>query len=198
MKKIKDMLTKIDKKIFIRYLGFFIILIAILILVGSSDLTNARYETETNIKMEPQLAFFIADVKSQTGQIQLDGMLPRQEPYVYRFDVSNFKDRKKANVDLKYEIEIITTTNIPLTYKVYKGTDLTNNIITDDYYDTDSNGVYYRHLKIDGISYLNHNQKMTDVYTIYVEFPEEYKSYYDEYAGVIELVDIKINAEQVV
>ena len=198
MKKIKDILKNIDRKTFIKYFSFFIILMIILLLVGNSDLTNARYETETNIKMEPNLAFFIVDVENQKGQIQLDGMLPSNNPYIYRFDVSNFNDRKKANVDLKYEIEIITTTNIPLTYKVYKGNDLTTNIINDDYYDTDSNGVYYRHLKIDNIYYLNHNQRTTDTYTLYVEFKEEYKTYYEEYAGTLELVDIKINAEQVV
>ena len=198
MKKIKSIIKKIDKIKFVRYLILLLFFMTILVIFGSLDLTNARYETETNINMEPKLAFFITNVESQTGQIQLDGMIPSNTPYVYRFDVSNFYKNKKANVDLKYEIEIVTTTNIPLTYKVYKGNELNNNIISDDYYEQDSNGVYYRHLKIDNISYFNHDQKRTDIYSLTVEFKEEYKNLYKEYAGVIELVDIKVNAEQVI
>ena len=59
------------------------------------------------------------------------------------------------------------------------------------------NGCKNQH-KIDDISYFNFNQKQTDVYTLWVEYPIEYKAYPKEYAGIIDLVDIKINAEQVV
>ena len=198
MKEIRSILTKINKKTFMHYLLIFLILIAILLIIGSSDITSSRYETETNVNMEPQLAFFLANVENQSGQIQLDGILPSDDPYIYRFNVSNFYKTKKANVDLKYRIEIITTTNLPLKFKVYRGNNLNTNIVTDDYYDSDSNGVYYRHLVIDDEYYLNYGERMTDVYTLSVEFPKRYKNFYEEYAGVMELVDIKINAEQVV
>lgn len=198
MKKIKEVLNRFDKKKFRHYFIFSSVLLLILILIGTSDFTHSRYETETNVRMSPQLAFFLVDVQSQSGQIQLDGMLPSDDPYTYGFNVSNFHKTQKANVDLKYSIEIITTTNIPLTFKVYKGNNLSTNIVTNEYFDTDSNGMYYRHLVIDDISYLHHSSRETDVYTLSVEFPIEYKNRSDEYAGVIELVDIKINAEQVV
>ena len=193
----KKILENFDKKQFRRYFIFSIILIILILIIGTFNFTQARYETNTKIKIEPQLAFFLVDVRNQEGQIKLDGILPSNNPYIYRFDVSNYYKTQKANVDLKYEIEIITTANIPLTYKVYKGNDLNTNMITQDYFDTDSNGVYYRHLKIDGISYFNYNEKKTDVYTLWVLFPEEYKDSATQYSGVIELVDIKINAEQV-
>ena len=198
MKEIRGILNKINKKTFMRYLFIFLIFMAILLIISSSDITSSRYETETNVNMEPQLAFFLANVENQSGQLKLEDILPSNDAYIYRFNVSNFYKTKKANVDLKYKIEIITTTNLPLTFKVYRGNDLDTNIISDDYYDSDSNGVYYRHLVIDDEYYLNYNQKTTDVYTLSVEFPERYKNFYEEYAGVMELVDIKINAEQVV
>ena len=80
----------------------------LVITITAFDFTQARYETDTQVRLEPDLAFFIANVESQTGQIKLDGMLPSSTPYLYKFNVSNFKEEKKANVDLKYSIEIIT------------------------------------------------------------------------------------------
>lgn len=198
MKKIKEFLNNFNKKTLKRSLLFSLIVMLLIITIAAFDLTQARYETATEVRIEPDLAFFIVDVESQTGQIKLESMLPSTTPYLYTFNVSNFKDTKKANVDLKYSIEIITTTNMPLNYKVYKGTNMTNNKVTNDYFTTDDNGMYYRHLVIDDISYFNYNQKQTDVYTLWVEYPIEYKAYPKEYAGIIDLVDIKINAEQVV
>ena len=198
MKKIKEFLNNFNKKTLKRSLLFSLIVMLLIITIAAFDLTQARYETATEVRIEPDLAFFIVDVESQTGQIKLESMLPSTTPYLYTFNVSNFKDTKKANVDLKYSIEIITTTNMPLNYKVYKGTDMTNNKVSNDYFVTDDNGMYYRHLVIDDISYINFNQKQTDVYTLWVEYPIEYKAYPKEYAGIIDLVDIKINAEQVV
>ena len=198
MKKIKEFLNNFNKKTLKRSLLFSLIVMLLIITIAAFDLTQARYETATEVRIEPDLAFFIVDVESQTGQIKLESMLPSTTPYLYTFNVSNFKDTKKANVDLKYSIEIITTTNMPLNYKVYKGTNMTNNEVSNDYFVTDDNGMYYRHLVIDDISYFNYNQKQTDVYTLWVEYPIEYKAYPKEYAGIIDLVDIKINAEQVV
>lgn len=198
MKKIKEFLNNFNKKTLKRSLLFSLIVMLLIITIAAFDLTQARYETATEVRIEPDLAFFIVDVESQTGQIKLESMLPSTTPYLYTFNVSNFKDTKKANVDLKYSIEIITTTNMPLNYKVYKGTNMTNNKVSNDYFVTDDNGMYYRHLVIDDISYFNFNQKQTDVYTLWVEYPIEYKAYPKEYAGIIDLVDIKINAEQVV
>ncbi len=198
MKKIKEFLNNFNKKTLKRSLLFSLIVMLLIITIAAFDLTQARYETATEVRIEPDLAFFIVDVESQTGQIKLESMLPSTTPYLYTFNVSNFKDTKKANVDLKYSIEIITTTNMPLNYKVYKGTNMTNNKVSNDYFVTDDNGMYYRHLVINDISYFNYNQKQTDVYTLWVEYPIEYKAYPKEYAGIIDLVDIKINAEQVV
>ncbi|MBE6159347.1 MAG: hypothetical protein E7159_05950 [Firmicutes bacterium] len=198
MKKIKEFLNNFNKKTLKRSLLFSLIVMLLIITIAAFDLTQARYETATEVRIEPDLAFFIVDVESQTGQIKLESMLPSTTPYLYTFNVSNFKDTKKANVDLKYSIEIITTTNMPLNYKVYKGTNTNSNKVSNDYFVTDDNGMYYRHLVIDDVSYFNYNQRQTDVYTLWVEYPIEYKAYPKEYAGIIDLVDIKINAEQVV
>lgn len=198
MKGFKKIISNINKKDFRRYLLFSILFIVTIIVIGSLKLTQARYETVTRINVSPNLAFFIVDVQSQTGQIKLEGMVPRTDPYLYTFSVSNFNSSRRANVDLTYSIEIITTTNMPLTFKIFKGSGSTVDEIDSDTFSTDTNGVYYRHLVINDISSFSYNTDSTDLYTLWVSFPEQYKSSPMEYAGIIDLVDIKINAEQVV
>ena len=117
MKKIKEFLNNFNKKTLKRSLLFSLIVMLLIITIAAFDLTQARYETATEVRIEPDLAFFIVDVESQTGQIKLESMLPSTTPYLYTFNVSNFKDTKKANVDLKDSIEIITPTKMTISYK---------------------------------------------------------------------------------
>lgn len=198
MKELKKFISKINKQDFRRYFIFSILLIITIVAVGTFKITQARYESATKIKVSPNLAFFVVDVGSQTGEIKLEGMLPSETPYLYSFNVSNYQNGKRANVDLTYSIEIITTTNMPLNFKIFKGSGSSVNEIDSDTVTTDVNGVYYRHLLINDVSTFRFNTDSTDVYTLWVEFPVSYKSSPKEYAGLIDLVDIKINAEQVV
>ena len=197
MEGLKRIFKNVDINKFKKSLFFCILLIIALIAIGSINFTEARYENDTEISINPTLAFFIVDVESQTQQIKLEDMTPRTEPYLYTFNVSNFNSEKRANVDLTYAIEIITTTNIPLNYQVFKGNGTTNSIDADTT-TTDDNGVYFRHLVMNGVSTMNYNTNVTDTYTLRVEFPVQYKNNAEAYEGIIELVDIKINAEQVV
>ena len=198
MERIKEVFTNLNLKEFRKYAIFSILLIVIMIIIANLDFTKARYESETNIRVKPTLAFFIVDVESQTGQVKLESMVPRAQPYLYAFTVSNYKGNKHANVDLTYSIEIITTTNMPLNFKIYKGNNTTSDEIDLDTTTTNTDGVYFRHLLISDINTMDYDENHTDTYTLSVEFPLQYKANADDYAGIIDLVDIKINAEQVV
>ena len=145
MKGFKRMLKNIDIHDFKHYMFFSILLIVTLILFSTFKFTQARYESNLAMNIKPNLAFLIVGVESQTGQIKLDGMIPRDDPYLYRFDVSNFSGTKHANVDLTYSIEIITTTNMNLEFKIFKGNTMTQDEIDSDTITQDENGVYYRH-----------------------------------------------------
>ena len=83
----------------------------------------SKYTTDVLVQVEPQLAFFIADAKSYRDTLELGEILPSEDPYYYAFTVSNFKDDQKANVDLEYQLRIVTTTNLPLQYELYRNTD---------------------------------------------------------------------------
>ena len=197
MEGFKRIFNNVDINKFKKGLFFSILLILTLVAIGSIDFTQAKYETDKDINISPTLAFFIVDVESQTQTIKLEEMVPRAQPYLYTFNVSNFTSTQHANVDLTYAIEIITTTNIPLNYQVYKGNGSTN-AVDSDTTSTNSDGVYFRHLVMNGVSTMNYNADVTDTYTLRVEFPAQFMNNADDYEGIIELVDIKINAEQVV
>lgn len=198
MKGIKKIFNRINIKEFRLYLFFTILFMVTIIIIGSIDLTKASYESNNTISASPDIAFFVVGVESQTGHIKLEEMVPRNEPYLYTFSVNNFQNGRRANVDLTYTIEIITTTNMPLNFKVFKGNDMVNDQIDSTTITTDSNGVYFKHLTINDINAMSYQTNCTDTYTLWVQFPKVYEYNSDEYAGIIDLVDIKINAEQVV
>ena len=198
MRTIKKIFRNINKKEFMRYGLFSVLLLVTLVVIRNVKFTQARYESSALVNITPSIAFFIVDVQSQSGQIQLDSMIPSASAYLYQFNVSNFENNRRANVDLTYSIEIIATTNIPLNYRIYKGNNMNQNVVSSDTTTTDANGVYYRHLLVSGVSTMSKSANQTDVYTLWVEFPIQYKDNPTAYSGMIELVDIKIDAEQVV
>lgn len=198
MKELKKILSKFNFNDLKRYTLFIIILFITIITVSTVKLTQARYETNTRVRINPSLAFMLVDVTTTSGQIKLESIIPSSTPYLYTFNVSNFKENRRANVDLTYSIEIITTTNMPLNFRIFKGQNLSQNEIDSDTFTTDEDGMYYRHLVIDDVSVMPYDTNTTDVYTLWVEFPLSYQAYPDLYAGIIDLVDIKINSEQVV
>ena len=198
MKELKKIFNNINRRDFRLYLFFSILLIVTLVSFGKFNFTQARYESEVTVTAGPTLAFFIVDVTNASGQIKLDGIVPRTQPYLFTFEVSNFKGNQHANVDLTYSIEIITTTNMQLNFKIFKGNNMEQNEVDSDTITADENGVYYRHLVINDVSVMNYSNNCTDTYTLWVEFPVSNMDYPDAYAGIIDLVDIKINAEQVV
>ncbi len=204
MKRIKRIFKNIDIHDFKHYTFFSILLIVTLIAFSTFQLTQARYESNLAMNVQPNLAFLIVGVESKTGQIKLEGMVPRDEPYEYEFNVSNFSATEHANVDLTYSIEIITTTNMKLDFKIFKGNDVITDQVDSDSITQDENDVYYRHLVINDVSTMNYASNCTDKYTLWVSYPtgagtpsgNMYNP--DTKAGVIDLVDIKISAEQVV
>lgn len=198
MKGIKKILNNMNYNTLKRNVLLSLFLFLSLVLIGNINFTKARYENSTMMHVKPDLAFFIVDVSSESGKIKLDGMVPRDEPYLYSFNVSNFRGTDKANVDLTYSIEIITTTNMPLEFKIYRDNGSDVNEVDSDTVTTNDDGVYFRHLLINDVNTMSYKQNETDVYILSVSFPSIYKNNSVDYAGIIDLVDIKINAEQVV
>ncbi len=192
----KELLNNFDRKMLFRLLILSCMVIITMLSVRHFKFTESKYETRTEVEIVPTIAFFIADVKSYNDSIKLEEIVPRSTPYLYSFTVSNFQGDKKANVDLTYSIEFITTTNLPLNYKLYRGNDLEHDITSSTSYTTDDDGMYYKRLYISEVSTLRYNAENTDTYVLSVEYPLTYQNNPDDYSGVVELIEIYVHAEQ--
>lgn len=194
LKKIK---SSFNQKELHRYLFFTFLFFISIFVYSNMNLTYTKYETKTTINVTPTIAFFIVDVGTTGNSMKLTELSPSITPYLYSFEVSNFDGQKKANVDLKYSISLKTTTNLPLNFKIFKDNMNSANVIDEDIITKDENGMFYRKLIINDISEFSFQTKETDTYILWVEFPEVYKNNPDSYEGVLDLIEIEINAEQV-
>lgn len=173
---------------------FTLILIAILI-----NRTLSRYEVASTAQAEIQAAFYLLadDYKSMT--VKLDTLEPRNQEYTYTFSVGNNDTEKRTETSLEYDLKIITTTNLPLEYELYmvkEGEVATGtNIITNDEIAPDEYGTYFRTLSTPTETF-GHRTNETNVYTLVVRFPEQYKQ--TQYQDIIESIEIKVDSKQLI
>lgn len=197
--KIKKLWNNIDKK---RFKIVSIITIIFLVLVISTNIigiTYTRYESSAQVQINSKVAYFVAETAIINDTISLDGLTPRSEPFLYEIRVNNFKDSRKANVNIKYNITFQTTTNLPLTYEVLYNEDYSSsrtNIVSSEEFIQEGD-MYFKKLNINKENILDYHNKQSDRYILVINFPKLYENN-PEYAGVIDLITININAEQVV
>ena len=178
--------------------GLFILLLAFVL--GIVNFSLSKYETDVTVNVAPKIAFFIANAGTYENRIELTKILPSTSPYLYSFTVSNFKDDRRINVDLEYTIEFVTTTNLPLNFKVFRNTAQTtgSGIISSDTIVADDDGMYLRKMTNDQVYQMGYTTNITDTYVLLVEFPDNYKYNSDAYEGVLDLIEVKVVAKQVI
>ena len=175
-----------------------VLLSLIVVVINFISLTLSRYATDVDAEISPNLAFFITDVGTTSNTIELGEILPSSTPYFYTINVSNFEDDKRVNVNVEYDIKFITTTNLPLNIKVFKNTSNYSGtgIITGDSIAANADGMYLRTMTTTDLGTFTFSSNQTNAYIIRVEFPESYKYYSKEYEGVIDLVEVVVDARQ--
>ena len=198
IKHLKKFINNINKKKFKQSFFSSIVIFLLIIIISSIGFTYARYETDTTLKLNPNIAFFIVDATNNTKSLELTKMVPSNDYYDYYFEVSNFNDTGKANVDLNYNIKLKMTTNLPLTYEIYKVEDNTMANINTVNISTNQDGMYFKEYVDTNDYFMACKAKKTDRFLLRVYFPLEYKNNPDYYESVIDLVEININATQVV
>lgn len=175
-------------------------LLSIILIIILINRTLSRFETTATSQAEIQAAFYILkdDYKSMT--VKLDALEPRNQEYSYTFSVSNYENEKRTETSLEYDLKIVTTTNLPLTYELYMekegdNSTGTTNIITNEEILPDEYGTYFRTLSTTTESF-GHQANETNVYTLVVHFPEEYKE--TKYQDIIESIEIKVDSRQLI
>lgn len=191
----KKFLNKFDKKKLKIGFRFITAGFALAFLLYITPIAFSRYETTAKSNASVDLAFYLIDDNYYTDNIKLLDLVPRSEPYTFTFSVSNYNNSKVADTNIEYDLNLRTTTNIPLNYELYLNGDYTNNIIIDDNTAADEDGTYFRTLTTEKRTmYYSNNTR--NLYTLYVYFPIDYTS--KEYANLIEYVEINIDSKQIV
>ena len=197
-KKLVNCISNLKKNKFLLCIAILIAILVFIVLLK----TFGRYESNATGSAEAEVAFFVVDQSFETKTILLGEIVPSSEPYVYKFLVSNFNSKKRAEVNIEYDIEFITTTNLPLEYEIYKNENYNdvgaNNIISNSYKLQDDYGTYFNHLIIDEKGSFSFKTNQTDEYNLVVKFNENYKDNPYKYEGVVESVRVEINAKQVI
>ena len=189
-----------DKKRFIIVTQLIFVLLCLFVIVNIIGRTHARYESDVDISAEAAVAFFVVNQGTYENTIALHGLTPSPDPFYYTFYVANFKNDKRTNTNLEYDIKFETTTNLPLTYEIIRNQSFNGtytSIIDNMYVRQDENDVYYRVMECDDTFNFTHTTSQIDQYTLRVNFSEQYKNDPDSYQGMIELFSIIIDARQV-
>ena len=175
-----------------------IIILAIILALIPIAYSRLHSVAESDSKVETALYILKADYYEK--EIKLNELIPSDIPYVYTFKVSNNDGKDRLETKLEYILKIITTTNLPLSYKLYMNEDYNNanstNIITNDIIQKNSvDGAYFRILSTEK-QIFNYDKDEENIYHLVVNFPKEYDSF--EYQDIIEGVTICIESKQII
>lgn len=177
---------------------FLITLLSLILMLILMDRTLSRYEVVSSSQAKIQAAFYLMKDDYQSMAVKLETLEPRNEEYTYTFSIANNDNTKRTETSLEYDLEIITTTNLPLDYELYMNEDYTNgatSIVTSDVIAPDEYGTYFRTISTAKQEF-GHLQNEANIYTLVVHFPEEYKS--TQYQDTIESIEIKVNSRQLI
>ena len=199
---VKKFLSKFDKKRLGIAFKITILVLGVIFIANTLDLTYSRYQSSANVNVQASIALFLVDQGTYTGSIALEGLEPSDGTYSYVVKVRNYKQSLRANVDLDYHIKFETTTNLPITLAVYRNESdetpgATNILLSSSTYRTDGD-VYYKVYDTNGNHRFHYNTNEEDYYTIVVTFSSSYKNYPELYQGKIDLLSVIVTAEQVV
>jgi len=186
----------IDRKRFLLVFRLIFVLFLLVLLLNGIHITLSRYESGAKSSADAKIAFFITDVGSYEQSISLTGMVPSATNYQYKFLVKNNDGTDRCQVNLKYTIDFKMTTNLPLSVQIVDENDA--NVVSSDEVIQDANNVYYHEYHCNQAFNFGYVVNETDVYTLIVNFPEQYKNYPTEYQSLVDMFTITINAEQVV
>lgn len=197
----KTFFDMFDKKRFFSVFKMIFLLLLFILAINSLDITYSRYESGAISNAKAKVAFYVVEPGTYEQSISLSGIIPSDDVYLYTFTIQNYKGTNRTKVNMNYQVEFKSTTNLPLEFLIIEGdtySESSLNIIENDSYIQDENGMYYRKLLTNQTYRLSHESDEVDTYTLVVRFPTQYKDSPEDYQSLIDLFTITINAEQVV
>ena len=187
----------------IRFLLFALILFLVFFLAKYLlGMAFARYEVRAMINSNIDKALYIFEDEKLSFNLEPEGIIPSNDPYVYKFSVSNFNTTKESDVDISYTIQVRTTTNLPITISMYRNelhtaVGATNIFNGGAQIAQDTDSAWYR-VYSSGTAYqMSYQNHTTDIYTMVISFPESYANN-PVYANSIESIEVTIDSQQII
>lgn len=199
MNIIKAKLNSIDtRKRFILY-SFLVFILMICSFYLLSVYSSYHSKAEINTKVEK--AVYILEEGMFSFNIDIDGIFPKEEPYIYQFSIANYNAYQKSNVDLEYSLSFRTTTNLPIEYQLYRNENYddsnSTNLFSLSSVIQDEDGSWYNQFDLPTKYTFNYHEQMKDIYYLVVYFPKQYSTH-SEYADLIDNVEVIVDAKQII
>ncbi len=200
-----------------RRIKLLIALTILLILYKIIFSSYSLYESEASSNAEIDVAFYVVEDNYETKTITLDDMLPGDTQYC-KFSIANYYTDENnqefiSETDMKCDLKIRTTTNLPLNYELYIDQDINQGkTVLDteqlekghwDEYDTifkylvNKNGTTEEKEQCitDTIDF-SYTQELVRTYILKITFPkDECKNY--EYSNIMECIEITVDSHQI-
>ena len=85
----------------LKFLLFTFFFLSILVIgIYSLIRSFAKYDSKTNLSLDIQTAMYVVEAGEMSFNIDLDKIVPSNDPYIYTFSISNFNEEKQSDVDL--------------------------------------------------------------------------------------------------
>lgn len=183
--KIKD-----NKRLRLEIIIFFALLLILSFLL---PYTLSRFRSEARSDATIDIAFYTINDDYTYKNFTLDNLFPGSE-YNYTFTVSNFDSEHRSEVNQEYYVQVLATTNLPVTYELKLVEDgMDQEIVDDDNIIQDTDETYFKRMKTSSRDF-SFEQDMTDTYRLTVKFPIDYKDF--KYQDIAENIEIRVISNQ--
>ena len=173
----------IDKVKFLKFNRVSILIILFLLLLIVVPFTYSKFFSSAKSDAKVDTAFYILKADYYETNICIDDIAPSDDVYTYDFSVLNNDGKNRAETNMEYTLKIVTTTNLPLSYALYKNEKYndnnSSNIITGDVIARDSDAedaTYFRTLSTEKEKFGFKKDEKND-YQLVISFPKEYDSF---------------------
>ena len=175
--------------------------VSVLLIIYLITRAYGSYITTAKLRADIDKAIYIFEEEKMSFNIDENKIIPSNDPYTYTFSVQNYNTTQTSDVDLTYNINIRSTTNLPLEISLYRNENYNatgaTNIIGSPTLRRDADGAWYR-LYTESDDYpMNYNSNTKDIFTLVIKFPKSY-SLDTTYVDITENIEVIINSKQVI
>ena len=174
---------------------FNVLLILLFFLVSLIPFAYSRYSSTIISSAQIDVAIYVLEPGYQYVDLKLADVLPSSDSYEYSFTISNFNGSQTTDVNLEYDLSIVSTTNLPLTFELVDPTNSNANLITTNTVSADDDGTYFRTIKTAKKTF-SYTTNTTYSYKLILHYSNSDLNY--EYQSMIDSIRIEINSQQVV